>query len=140
MEDQAFSPSYDLAPPTPLSPALPSWSASCLPFSLFHSILSGGSIEGFIENQAFSPSYSILSGGRGAGQYLLYGGGGFRGHWGIPTGCRPPTLPLPVAAAGKNHLKDEITPLLPTGIGKRYSQTISNLGHGALLRRCELAL
>jgi hypothetical protein len=32
-----------------------------------------------------------------------------------------------VVKAGKNHLNDEITPLLPTGIGEPYSQTISNL-------------
>jgi hypothetical protein len=45
-------------------------------------------------------------------------------------------LPLRVATTtGKNHLKEEITPLLPTGIGERFSQTISNLGHAALLRR-----
>jgi hypothetical protein len=31
----------------------------------------------------------------------------------------------------------EITPLLHTGIGERYSQTISNLGHAALLLRYE---
>ncbi len=42
--------------------------------------------------------------------------------------------------AGRNHLYEDITPLLPTGIGERYSQTISNLGHAALLRRCELPL
>jgi hypothetical protein len=36
--------------------------------------------------------------------------------------------------AGKNHL-NEITPLLPTGRGERYSQTISNLGHAALWGR-----
>ncbi len=40
----------------------------------------------------------------------------------------------------KNHLTKEITPLLPTGIGERFSQTISNLGYAALLRRCELSL
>jgi hypothetical protein len=42
--------------------------------------------------------------------------------------------------AGRNHLNEEITPLLPKGIGEQYSQTISNLGHSALLRRCELPL
>ena len=47
---------------------------------------------------------------------------------------------LSVAKTGKNHLNEEITSLLPTGIGKRFSQTISNLGHAALLRRCELPL
>ncbi len=36
--------------------------------------------------------------------------------------------------AGRNHLHEEITPLLPTGIGERLSQTISNLVHAALLR------
>jgi hypothetical protein len=39
---------------------------------------------------------------------------------------------------GRNHLKEEITPLLATGIGKRYSQTIPNLEHAALLPRYEL--
>ncbi len=49
------------------------------------------------------------------------------------------SLPPPprVAKTGKNHLNEEITPLLPTGIGERFSQTISTLGHAALLRRCE---
>ncbi len=45
-------------------------------------------------------------------------------------------LPLCVAKADRNHLNKEITPLLPTGKGERYGQTISNLGHAALLRRC----
>jgi hypothetical protein len=55
----------------------------------------------------------------------------------LPTECRPsPPLPLRVATAGNNHLNKEITPLLPTGIGERCSQTISNLGQAALLRRC----
>jgi hypothetical protein len=35
-----------------------------------------------------------------------------------------------VRRAGRNHLNEEIPPLLPTGMGERYSQTISNLGHG----------
>jgi hypothetical protein len=38
-----------------------------------------------------------------------------------------------VAKIGKNLLNEEITPLLPTGIGERFSQTISNLGPSALL-------
>jgi hypothetical protein len=50
-----------------------------------------------------------------------------------PQGADPPTQ-------GKNHLNDKSTPLLPTGIGWRYSQTISNLGHTALSRGCELHL
>jgi hypothetical protein len=33
--------------------------------------------------------------------------------------------------AGKIHLNEEITPLLPTGIGERYCRTISNLRHEA---------
>jgi hypothetical protein len=36
----------------------------------------------------------------------------------------PSPLPLRVAKAGKNHLNEEITPILPTGIGERFSQTI----------------
>ncbi len=55
----------------------------------------------------------------------------------VPTPAPPP---LHVGTAGKNHLNVEITPLFPTGIGERYSQTISNLGHSALLRLCELPL
>jgi hypothetical protein len=54
---------------------------------------------------------------------------------------RAPT-PYPLllrVVESKNHfLNEEITPLLPTEIGERFSQTISNLGHAALLRRCEL--
>jgi hypothetical protein len=44
---------------------------------------------------------------------------------------------------GKSYeekLKEEITSLLPTGIGERFSQNISNLEQAALLRRCELPL
>ncbi len=52
----------------------------------------------------------------------------------------PSPFPLLVAKAGRNLLNEEITPLLPTGIGEQYSQTISNLGQAALLRRCELPL
>jgi hypothetical protein len=36
-------------------------------------------------------------------------------HW-VPT----PPLPLHVVKAGRNHLNEEITPLLPNGIGERY--------------------
>jgi hypothetical protein len=51
---------------------------------------------------------------------------------GRTTGCQPPPLPSSmIGKAGKNHLNKEITPLLPTGIGERFSQTISNLGHAA---------
>jgi hypothetical protein len=47
--------------------------------------------------------------------------------------------PPPFSTRGRNHLNEEITsPPIPTGIGERYSQTRSNLGHAALLRRCEL--
>jgi hypothetical protein len=62
--------------------------------------------------------------------------------WIRTTGRRltPPPVPVRVAKTGKNHLNEEITPLLPTGIGERYSQTISNWGHAALLRRCVLPL
>jgi hypothetical protein len=55
-------------------------------------------------------------------------------------GADSPPPPLSVVKTGKNHLNEEITSLLPTGIGKRFNQTISNLGHAALLRRCELPL
>jgi hypothetical protein len=46
----------------------------------------------------------------------------------------PLPLPLSTAKAGRNHLNESKAPLLLTGIGERYSQTISNLGHAALLR------
>ncbi len=49
----------------------------------------------------------------------------------------PSPLPLCIGTAGKNHLNEEITLLLHTGIGKRFTQTISTLGHAALLLRCE---
>jgi hypothetical protein len=51
------------------------------------------------------------------------------------TGRRPPPPPLRVGKTGKNHLNEEI---IPTRIGERF--TISNLGHAALLLRCELPL
>ncbi len=57
----------------------------------------------------------------------------------LTTGCRPP-LSSTRGKAGRNKLNEEITPLLPTGIGERCSQTMSNLGHASLLRLCELPL
>jgi hypothetical protein len=39
----------------------------------------------------------------------------------VPT---PPPVPLHVATANKNHLNEEIVPLLPTEIGEGYSQII----------------
>ncbi len=45
-----------------------------------------------------------------------------------PRDChRVPTPPIPllVATAGKNHLYEEITPLLPTGIGERLPNHIT---------------
>ncbi len=47
---------------------------------------------------------------------------------GVTTGRRFPFpfLYLCVAKTGKNQLNEEITPLLPTGIGERFSQNISN--------------
>jgi hypothetical protein len=53
----------------------------------------------------------------------------------FPQGVDPLPLPLRERKAGKNHLTEEITPLFPTGLGEGYSQTISNLGHAAPLRR-----
>jgi hypothetical protein len=57
---------------------------------------------------------------------------------GVPTPIPSPSSTL--GKAGRNQLNEEITPLLPTGIGERFSQTISNLGHAALLRRLEIPL
>ncbi len=56
--------------------------------------------------------------------------------WG-PQGADLPHFPLGVAKAGRNDLNEGITPILPTGIGVRYSQTLSNFGHAAILRRFE---
>jgi hypothetical protein len=61
-------------------------------------------------------------------------------RWVFITGCRPPPPFLCVAKAGRNHLNEEIVPLLPTGIGEGYSQTISHLELAALLCRCEIPL
>ncbi len=62
--------------------------------------------------------------------------------------CSPPHHRVPIFPPSstrrerhKNHLNEENTLLLlPTGIGERYGQTISNSGHAALLHRCELPL
>jgi hypothetical protein len=61
-----------------------------------------------------------------------------------PQGADPPPF-LPSSTRGegmycRNNLDEEITPLFPTGIGERFSQTILNLGNAALLRRFELPL
>jgi hypothetical protein len=53
------------------------------------------------------------------------------------TKHRVPTPTSPSSTRGKaggNHLNEEITPLLPSVTGERFSQTISNLGHAVLLR------
>jgi hypothetical protein len=57
-----------------------------------------------------------------------------------PQGADPQPPFLYARKAGRNNLNAEITPLFPTGIGERFSQTMSYLGHAALLRRCELPL
>jgi hypothetical protein len=46
-----------------------------------------------------------------------------------PQGADSLPLPLHVTKTSKNNVNEEITPLLPTGTGERFSQTISNLGH-----------
>ncbi len=45
---------------------------------------------------------------------------------GQPQGADPSPFPIPhhVGTAGKNYLNVEITPLLSTGIGERYCQSI----------------
>jgi hypothetical protein len=55
-----------------------------------------------------------------------------------PQGADPHPPSSTRGKAGRNQLKEEITHLLPTEIGDQNSQTISNLGHAALVRRCEL--
>jgi hypothetical protein len=74
-----------------------------------------------------------------------------RPNWGSPTpshsgecvsltGCRPPPSFLYAREGSQKPFERGNYPLLPTGIGERFSQTISNLGHSALLRRYELPL
>jgi hypothetical protein len=58
-----------------------------------------------------------------------------RGAHRVPT---PTPLPPREGRQVQILFNKEITPLLPTGIGERFSQTISNLGHAALLRQSEL--
>ncbi len=55
----------------------------------------------------------------------------------VTTGCRPPPPPLLLREGRQVEIirDEEITPLLPTGKGERFSQTISKLGHVARLRR-----
>ncbi len=58
----------------------------------------------------------------------------------LPQGADPPPL-LSVAKAVKNHLNELNTPLLPTGLGELYGQTIQIfLCQAALLHRFELPL
>jgi hypothetical protein len=55
------------------------------------------------------------------------------GHVTKPKGADPFTPPTSMpGVVDKNHLNREITPLLPTGIGDRCSQTKSNIGQAAL--------
>ncbi len=65
---------------------------------------------------------------------------GFIATQSLPQGAESLPPPSTCSKAGRNHLNKEITPLLPTGIGEKCNQTISNLRRAALLRRCELPL
>jgi hypothetical protein len=49
-------------------------------------------------------------------------GGRGEGEWGnrYHTARIPSPFPLRVAKTGRNHLNEEFTPLLPTGIGERF--------------------
>ncbi len=69
------------------------------------------------------------------GRPLLFHGDNYLPSPGDTQGADPCPLSSSLAKACRNHLNEEITLLIPTGIGERYSQTISNLGHAALLRR-----
>jgi hypothetical protein len=42
--------------------------------------------------------------------------------WSSPQGALSLPPPLRVVKTGKNHLNEEITPLLPTGIGERIAK------------------
>ncbi len=59
------------------------------------------------------------------------GGGTFLGDTQVGEHNRVPTPPPSTTRAktSRNNLNDEIIRLLPTGIGERYSQTISNLAN-----------
>ncbi len=66
----------------------------------------------------------------------IHSGSGSKSGLNRNSGSPPPTSTR--GKTGRNQLNEEITPLLPTGIGQRFIQNISNLGHAALLRRYEL--
>jgi hypothetical protein len=53
-----------------------------------------------------------------------------------------PFPPIIYAKEGRQNSFEpkKLPPFLPTGIGERYSQTILNLGHAALLRRSKIPL
>jgi hypothetical protein len=55
----------------------------------------------------------------------------------IPQGADSASLPLGAAKAGRNHLNKYKNTFLSTGIGKRYSQTISIICLAATFRRRE---
>jgi hypothetical protein len=53
----------------------------------------------------------------------------------------PPPPPSGTKSGSSSYpFNEQNIPLLPTGVGERYSQTKSNLCQAALLRRCELPL
>ncbi len=57
----------------------------------------------------------------------------------VPHGAAPP--PPSKSSEGRYNSFERVKcPRLPTGIGERYSQTISHLCQAELLRRCELTL
>jgi hypothetical protein len=69
------------------------------------------------------PSCTVVS--RGSVKALAQG----RGNR-VPTPTRHSSTR---GKAGRNPFNEEITPSSPLGIGERYSQTISNLGHAVPL-------
>jgi hypothetical protein len=87
-----------------------------------------GEVEGYIERKIYGEPPLDLA---------MQGPRGMSYSHRVPT---PAPLPLREGRQGRNHLNEEIIPLLLSGIGEQYSQTISNLEHAALSRRCELPL
>jgi hypothetical protein len=60
----------------------------------------------------------VIASGKPLLNYAVAGGGGGVGV--TPQGADHLPLPLRIAKTGRNHLNEEFTPLLPTGIGERF--------------------
>jgi hypothetical protein len=94
-----------------------SLSYPCLNLVLSHNAKQNNIKEGTFRCEPWRTGSTILTNGRNEGPKDLDAD-----NLVAPTWCLPPPLPLLVAKAGRNHLNEEITPPLPTGIGEQYSR------------------